>query len=135
MMERLKAVVPGEMMDMTTMELNLDQVRQNLTAERDSLRRRLGLVVEHVTGGPAFDAQFNPDRSDLADEYAERERDIALLAIEQDQLHQIEAALARIEDGTYGICLECGEAIPPERLEIIPYATTCVRCQTQRKMW
>jgi DnaK suppressor protein len=131
----MKAVVPGEMMDMTTMELNLDQVRQNLTAERDSLRRRLGLVVAHVTGGPAFDAQFNPDRSDLADEYAERERDIALLAIEQDQLHQIEAALARIEDGTYGICLECGEAIPPERLEIIPYATTCVRCQSQRKMW
>jgi DnaK suppressor protein len=120
---------------MTIMEVDLDQVRQNLTAERDDLRRRLGMIVEHVTGGLAFDAQFNPDRSDLADEYAERERDIALLAIEQEQLQQIEAALARIDDGTYGKCLECGETIPPERLEILPYATTCVRCQSHRKIW
>lgn len=120
---------------MTTPELNLDQIRQRLTAERAALRHRLGLVTEHVTGGPAFDAQFNPDRSDLADEYAERERDVALLAIEQDQLEQVEAALSRVDDGTYGICLDCGEAIPVERLEILPYATTCVRCQSKRKAW
>ncbi|MFO7664338.1 MAG: TraR/DksA C4-type zinc finger protein [Chloroflexota bacterium] len=120
---------------MTTVEVDLDQIRLYLTAERDDLHRRLGTVVEHVNGGLAFDAQFNPDRSDLADEYAERERDIALLAIEQEQLQQIEAALARINDGTYGICVQCGDPIQLERLEILPYATTCVRCQSHRKIW
>jgi len=120
---------------MTPTDPDLDQVRQKLTAERNSLRHRLGMVVEHVTGGDGFDAQLNPDRSDLADEYAERERDVALLAIEQEQLEQVEAALARVEDGTYGICLDCGEPIPSERLEILPYATTCVRCQSRRKTW
>lgn len=120
---------------MTPTDLDFDEVRQTLTAERDALRRRLGWVVEHVTSGPSYDQQFNPDRSDLADEYAERERDVALLAIEQEQLEQIEAALARLDDGTYGICLDCGEPIPPERLEILPYATTCVRCQAKHKAW
>lgn len=120
---------------MTTSELDLVHIEKNLIAERDALRRRLGLVVEHVTSGPSYDQQFNPDRSDLADEYAERERDVALLAIEQDQLQQIEAALARVADGSYGICLDCGEPIPVERLEILPYATTCVRCQSKRKPW
>jgi DnaK suppressor protein len=127
--------VPGDITNVMTIELDVEEIRLKLTAEREALRRRLGLVVEHVTSGPGFDAQFNPDRSDLADEYAERERDVALLAIEQEQLEQIEAALRRIADGSYGICLDCGEPILPERLEILPYAPTCVRCQSKRKAW
>ncbi|NCW86990.1 MAG: hypothetical protein EBV69_13255, partial [Oxalobacteraceae bacterium] len=41
----------------------------------------------------------------------------------------IDAALGRIAAGTYGICVKCGEAIAPKRLEAVPTATTCVACK------
>lgn len=44
-------------------------------------------------------------------------------------LREVRAALARLEDGTYGICLRCEEPIAPRRLEAIPWAAYCVRCQ------
>jgi DnaK suppressor protein len=44
------------------------------------------------------------------------------------RLEAIDAALARIEDGSYGTCASCGEAIPQERLEFRPYAVGCVGC-------
>ncbi|MDH6226779.1 TraR/DksA C4-type zinc finger protein [Streptomyces sp. MJP52] len=44
-------------------------------------------------------------------------------------LREIEDAFARIEDGSYGTCLRCGEAIPEERLEILPYTHHCVGCR------
>ncbi|GAA2422373.1 TraR/DksA C4-type zinc finger protein [Streptomyces coeruleofuscus] len=44
-------------------------------------------------------------------------------------LKEIEAAFARIEDGTYGTCLGCAKPVPPERLEILPYTRYCVACQ------
>lgn len=118
---------------MTTSQLELEQIRQQLLVELNSLEHRLGIVADHMAAGADYDVQLNLDRSDLADEYAERERDVALLAIEQDQLEHIKAALARIDDGTYGICLDCGEPISPERLEVLPYATTCIRCQSKHK--
>ncbi|MFD3437199.1 TraR/DksA C4-type zinc finger protein [Streptomyces sp. NPDC058685] len=44
-------------------------------------------------------------------------------------LQEIDAALARVDDGTYGICRYCAEPIPAERLEILPYTPFCVPCQ------
>jgi RNA polymerase-binding transcription factor DksA len=44
-------------------------------------------------------------------------------------LREIEDAFARVEDGTYGTCLRCGEAIPEERLEILPFTHHCVGCR------
>lgn len=55
--------------------------------------------------------------------------DIALLSHELVRLRDIDAALARIKTGTYGICIDCGEAIPVARLEALPTAMSCVKCQ------
>jgi DnaK suppressor protein len=44
-------------------------------------------------------------------------------------IDEIDAALGRIADGTYGVCVHCGVAIPPERLEFRPFAAGCVACQ------
>ena len=46
---------------------------------------------------------------------------------------QVEAALARIDDGSYGACLECGEAIADARLEVQPWASLCIDCQSARE--
>ncbi|RZI40685.1 TraR/DksA family transcriptional regulator [Herbaspirillum sp. HC18] len=55
--------------------------------------------------------------------------DIAMLGHELVRLREIDAALARIKDGTYGMCIDCGEHIPAARLDALPAARSCVRCQ------
>ena len=58
---------------------------------------------------------------------------LSLLGNEQDTLDQIEAAIERIEDGSFGRCEECGAKIPQSRLKAIPYAALCVQCATQQE--
>lgn len=48
-------------------------------------------------------------------------------------LADIDAALKRIEDGTYGTCTNCGKPIAPERLEARPWATLCIDCQREQE--
>ena len=64
--------------------------------------------------------------ADTASETYERELDEGLEEDAQDQLRDVEAALQRIEDGTYGTCSVCGKPIPVERLEAVPWTTLCI---------
>lgn len=50
----------------------------------------------------------------------------------KETIEQVDAALARIEAGTYGTCTSCGTAIPEERLELRPFSATCVSCTSAR---
>src|SRR3954467_13529221 len=50
----------------------------------------------------------------------------------QETIAEIDAALTRIDSGTYGVCVECGAAIPEERLELRPFAGRCVTCSSAR---
>lgn len=59
------------------------------------------------------------------------EREGAISAMLQSRLADIENAIARLDDGTYGVCTTCAEPIPPRRLEALPFATLCVPCQSQ----
>ena len=52
-----------------------------------------------------------------------------------DQLKQINEALQRINEGTYGICAECEKPISPKRLQAVPWAKYCVACEEQRGSW
>ena len=54
----------------------------------------------------------------------------ALIRMLDSRLADIDAALARIDDGTYGVCADCSTQIPPRRLEALPFATLCVSCQS-----
>lgn len=56
---------------------------------------------------------------------------LSIASNESQQLHEIEDALKRIKNGTYGICEMCKKPIPKKRLEIIPYARFCVSCQSE----
>ena len=59
----------------------------------------------------------------------DREIDYTLEGHSEQVLVQIDAALARIQDGTYGVCTNCGKQIPEERLEARPWASLCIDCQ------
>ena len=58
----------------------------------------------------------------------EQQRDLALRDHERAQLALVEGSLARLEDGTYGTCLSCGQPIAEARLEAIPWVALCIDC-------
>jgi DnaK suppressor protein len=79
----------------------------------------------------------NSTKSEVGDIYdlasSERDRELNLLISDRDRekLFEIEDAIKRIDEGTYGICEECEAVIPKERLLIMPFARLCVNCQSE----
>ena len=71
------------------------------------------------------------DMAELGTGNFDQELTLRVLGSEQDTLGQIEAAIKRIEDGSYGRCERCGGRIPKTRLDAIPYAAQCVRCASR----
>ncbi|HST87120.1 MAG TPA: TraR/DksA C4-type zinc finger protein [Ktedonobacterales bacterium] len=111
-------------------------VRERLTAERDRLRSD---IYERTEGAEAVlpvdplndSGGMASDQADDADAMADAERNQAIIRNSQALLEQVNAALARLDAGTYGICANCGKEINPRRLERAPYATLCIDCQAK----
>lgn len=66
--------------------------------------------------------------ADVGTDAFEQEFTLSLMEHDGDALEQIEAALVRIEDGLYGVCVECEGKIPKARLEVLPHTPYCVKC-------
>ena len=104
----------------------LDKQRRLLLEERNRyitsatrLKAEADSLVEEREPG---DVQFDEESGEGDTLAVERERDLALSAHARAAVDQIDAALARIDDGTYGICLVSGKPIPRQRLNAIPWA-------------
>jgi DnaK suppressor protein len=69
------------------------------------------------------------DGDDIGGQNYSRDMQLSLLENEDEILKAVQAALKRIEAGTFGTCLGCQELIPPRRLEVLPYTSFCVGCQ------
>src|SRR6266496_1880235 len=105
---------------MTQTELNkykamLEAKQAELSA---GLRNREDIAIEKT-----------PDAIDEVQLAGERALAIRNLDRESNLLRNVKGALARIADGSYGICLHCEEEIKPKRLEAVPWAKFCIRCQ------
>lgn len=59
---------------------------------------------------------------------------LAVAGVRREKLTQMDKALSRLEDGSFGICEDCGRKIEEARLLVAPYAPCCVRCQEQREL-
>jgi RNA polymerase-binding protein DksA len=109
----------------------VDSARQRLEAEKvQTLQRRADLTSN-------FDAVVSASRDDNADD--EHDPEGATIAFERSQidalirhtdqhLREIDAALLRLDEGTYGFCEVCGAPIGDERLDARPVTTLCIRC-------
>lgn len=108
----------------TDRPLDLATVRAALSAER---RRALDELEETVQapGQMTYGSQ-----AAAASQVFAQQRDLALHDRSQAQLELVDAALARLEAGTYGACLRCGRPIAPARLEALPWAAHCITCQS-----
>lgn len=108
----------------------LQQERGRVVAAIDNLHNEHPGSISDETGE---DAVYDNHLADTATETYDRELDYSLEENAEHVLGEIDAALRRIEDGTYGQCTNCGKQIPEERLEARPYATLCIDCQRQRE--
>jgi RNA polymerase-binding protein DksA len=102
--------------------LDLHAVRATLEAERARLRVELGEPIQ----GPG--QMTYGSQAAAATQVFEQQRDLAMRDREKAQLMQVEAALAALDDGTYGTCRSCGQPISEGRLEAIPWSTLCIDC-------
>jgi RNA polymerase-binding protein DksA len=106
----------------------LEAERRRVTAAIDNLRNENPGTVEDETGDETHDQHF----SDVATAMHDRELDYTLTDNETQLLGAIDAALRRIDDGTYGLCTNCGKPIAEERLEALPWASLCIDCAKAR---
>ncbi|MDH3348131.1 MAG: RNA polymerase-binding protein DksA [Desulfobulbaceae bacterium] len=74
-----------------------------------------------------------PDPNDRATFESDRNFELRLRSREQKLMSKIDEAIARIDEGTYGICLDCGEGITIKRLEARPVASFCIDCKTSQE--
>lgn len=71
--------------------------------------------------------------ADVASDTYDREFSLGLASNERQSLYELDDALKKIEDGTFGICEECKSLITKTRLEVVPFARLCVKCQEKKE--
>src|ERR1043165_6865146 len=99
-------------------------------AKRVERRNQLLNMVERTEDyGREADREVSQDPADKASNSYTKELLFSQSTSERNTLKLIEEALARIQDGSYGECLNCGEDIQQKRLDAIPWAPYCIKCQ------
>jgi DnaK suppressor protein len=102
--------------------------RAALLAEREQVLAELAGIEVEGPGQMTYGSQ-----AAAATHVFEQQRDLALRERNEQHLAAIDAALARVDAGRYGICESCGKPIAPERLEALPSAALCIDCQRQAR--
>jgi DnaK suppressor protein len=115
------------------MTIDLKQMKQRLETKQAELQQSIAALTEaHPTPVGAIEAGEGPqDFEDVAVDFLETQQEQSLLVNEQALLTEVQRALERIEDGTYGYCVVCGQPIPEKRLEALPWAARCVKDEEQ----
>lgn len=121
---------------MTT--IDTDRYRRLLEDERSRLTEAVRYLHEENPGsledelGEIGGRGIDNHLGDMASATFDRELDEGLEEGAQQTLREIDAALGRLDDGTYGVCEACGKPIAPERLQAIPWARLCIDDQKRR---
>jgi DnaK suppressor protein len=108
------------------------RLHKSLTGRRDELRRRLGGDLKDLSNSHKGDA--TGDSADLAFDSGSEEVASQLAELESRELLQIERALGKLKQGTYGLCEGCAKKIPVARLNTLPFITTCIECQREMEI-
>jgi RNA polymerase-binding transcription factor DksA len=112
-------------------QIDTEHFRMRLEEERQKVRNAIDYLHKESPGAPdeiTGDLAMGPGDNHLADiatETIDREIDYTLEENSGNVLREIETALKRIDDGSFGVCVACGKPIEPERLEYLPWATLC----------
>ena len=111
-------------------KVQLKKFKTLLTEKRDEIIKKAKQTLEEDM---ALDANDLPDEMDLASSEYLQSFTFRLRGREKVFLDKIEKALAKIEDGSFGTCEECGEEVSVKRLEARPETTLCIRCKEDQE--
>lgn len=117
----------------------LDDLRERLLAEQAELQEQLTTIEEQSFAASqselSGEVSFDEENADAGTFTFERERDLSIENNVRDLMRKIERALARMDEGTYGICSRCGKPVEKARLKVLPYVDLCIKdaqAQTRR---
>jgi DnaK suppressor protein len=102
---------------------------QPLAAKRKLLRARKQVLESLSHLHELLLAEVDPESDEGDEAIAELEKNAVVTALLNRRLQDIDAALHSIQAGHYSLCARCGRSIGFERLEVMPYATSCIQCQ------
>ena len=96
------------------------------------LREQLLVEVAGITNN-SLKANHNAgeELADIGSDHFNRDMNLSLMGQEANELKMIDAALKRLEDGSFGVCLDTGKQIQERRLKAIPFATRCIEAQEE----
>lgn len=109
----------------------LDRIRSLLSQKRAVLTQHLETELVELEKP---EKKHRTDLEEIASDTHETDSVCEIMGIESNQIEQIERALNKIDNGTYGICEDCGEEIPIARLEALPFATQCIACKRRQEI-
>jgi DnaK suppressor protein len=123
-------VRPPQALENAVKKKDLERFRKLLASERNRiLQNAIHMADRNVT----IDADDVPDIVDLATSDLSLNLNVEIRERERHLLGKIDVALAKIDDGSFGICDDCGEAIAPRRLEARPVTTLCIKCKEEEE--
>lgn len=112
-------------------QTEIDEIKRGLQERYDQLQAEYEQAVsdtQQLSRTHLADTAGDDD-ADLGTKTSERERELSVLRSISERREQVENALQRLVEGTYGWCERCGGPIPVERLAVFPWATSCVSCK------
>ena len=111
----------------------IKQFRQLLITERVRLAAEIKSIAHDTSISPREASGdlsgYTVHMADMAADTYERELSMNIVSSEQETLYQIDDALKRLDDGSYGLCQQCSQPITMSRLKAVPYASLCINCQ------
>lgn len=116
----------------------LKAYRAILLKERDKVGGGLSHIADTTLNKSQREASgdlsgYSYHMADMASDDYERDFSLSRATDEQKIMYAIDEAMKRIEEGTYGNCLQCGKAIPKKRLKALPYTEMCIECQKSKE--
>jgi DnaK suppressor protein len=103
--------------------------KQEVNKYKEVLETRQAELMEVLKNRDGITIEKSPDALDEVQNAAERELAIRNLDRESNLLRNVRAALRRIDEGTFGVCVHCEEDINPKRINAVPWTAYCIQCQ------
>jgi DnaK suppressor protein len=113
---------------------DLQRFKKLIEDERRRVVQRIGMIEEEIQGMAASQSgnqSYSNHMADIGSDSIEQEQAFLHASQGTDYLMALDDALRRVDKGTYGVCEECNEKIPPRRLEAFLAARLCIKCQSK----
>ncbi|WP_447598159.1 TraR/DksA family transcriptional regulator [Nitrospira sp. Nam80] len=122
-------------MNQTIHEGRTERLRQLLIARRQEIQHQIDeLLAQHRADQIQLREESVADAEDLSTRDSASHQQLSILEVRNQMRLQVEAALQRLDEGTYGVCEDCLTPINEERLKAMPFARRCIDCQRHAEL-